>query len=427
MPNFVWPNLATRARDRDRDAAVVTLREALVDGQISQDEFDSRMSKVLEAKRLEDIEPLLDDIQPPPASAYAEVDAEHPDDPRLAPGPQVVQGKVTASRSRRPIDARWGTWRSISVAIALLVVFAIYSGISYATGERPFGGTSASGSVAYGTSLDDLGDNPIAFFGLDTSAQSSWSGIGAPSIIPFPVFANDNGRSWFSADNRPVDGATAYHWHIEFTMQSDEYSTIEAKHVGDFYAATVDPRIFGALIRTSTSDTEDLTWGGDRGPADYAMALHSQPDDQPGKTRTALDITGGTRPTLSTPDVPGTLAYTLGQHRFPVFQGMTYVASRVEEVPGQTWECTVDQTWTAPASMLSVLKRRYAQPATFDGTDVGNPQGRIEDLTDGIGFVKTTTSDFGSSRPEQIEVRSDGALLNVTYRVEISGCTELDF
>ena len=427
MPRIGWPNLATRARDRDRDAAVVTLREALVDGQITQDEFDARMSKVLESKRLEDIEPLLDDLQPPPAAAYAEVDAEHPSDPPLVPAAdEVVEGTVVRSDRHSSFDPRWGSWRSIAVAIALVLTFAIYSGIAYATGARPFGGTPSTDGVTYGTSLDDLGDNPVTFFGLDGSAQSEWSALGAPPLIPFPVFADDIGRSWFSADNRVVDGTTAYHWHVEFTMASDEYSTIEARHIGDFYAATVDPRVFGDLVRVSSADTEDLTWGAERGPADYAMSLHAAPDDQPGKVRTALDITGGSRPALDNPDVPGSLAYTLSQHRFPVFQGMTYLASRVAEVPGQTWTCTTEQTWSAPEAMLSSLRRRYAQAGTFDGTNVGNPEGRIEELSVGEGFVKNTTADYGNT-PEQIEVRSDGTALVVTYTVQISGCTELDF
>jgi hypothetical protein len=429
VPNLARPSLATRARDRDRDAAIVTLREALVDGQISQDEFDARMAKVLEAKRLEDLEPLLADLQRPPSSAYAEVEAEHPHDPRLDPEPDGGDAGRERDDGRARLaafDPRWGSWHAIAVAVALLAAFAIYSGIVYATGARPFGQPPAAGHVAYGTSLDDLGDNPVAFFGLYGPAESTWASLGAPSIVPYPVFADENGRSWLSADNRVAADATAYHWHIEFTMQCEQYSTVEARDVGDFYAATVDPRIFGSLVRTSSGDVEDMVWGGARGPADYALAMHAEPDDQPGRVRVALDLTGGTRPPLDTPDVPGSLSYTLSQHRFPVFQGMTYVASKVAAVPNQTWVCTTEQTWTAPESMLSLLRKRYAQPATFDGTDVGNPEGRLEDLPGGDGFVKNTTSSF-SGDPEQIEVRRAVDGLTVTYRLQISSCTELDF
>jgi hypothetical protein len=76
--------------------------------------------------------------------------------------------------------------------------------------------------------------------------------------------------------------------------------------------------------------------------------------------------------------------------------------------------------------MITVLRKRYAQPATFDGSSVGNPEGRLEDLPDGNGFVKNTTSTF-SGDPEQIEVRRGADGLTVTYRLQISSCTELDF
>ena len=59
----------TRARDADRETALVALREALVDGQLAQEEFDARMAAVLAAKRVGELTKLTADLQQPSPQA----------------------------------------------------------------------------------------------------------------------------------------------------------------------------------------------------------------------------------------------------------------------------------------------------------------------------------------------------------------------
>jgi len=68
----------TRARDLDRDIALVALREALVDGQLSQADFDLRSGAVLGATRVGELMQLTADLQPPPPEAFAELGPQAP-------------------------------------------------------------------------------------------------------------------------------------------------------------------------------------------------------------------------------------------------------------------------------------------------------------------------------------------------------------
>jgi len=79
----------TRARDVDRDAALLRLREALVDGQLTQDEFDTRMAAVLAATRMGELTRLTADLQKPQPEPIA---AANPRRPRWvqAFGPVII-------------------------------------------------------------------------------------------------------------------------------------------------------------------------------------------------------------------------------------------------------------------------------------------------------------------------------------------------
>jgi len=68
----------TRARDLDRDIALVALREALVDGQLSQADFDLRSGAVLGATRVGELMELTADLQQPPPEAFAEFGPQAP-------------------------------------------------------------------------------------------------------------------------------------------------------------------------------------------------------------------------------------------------------------------------------------------------------------------------------------------------------------
>ncbi len=63
----------TRARDADRDAALLSLREAMADGQLTEDEFDTRMAAVLSATRVGELASLTDDLQKPPPQAIVSI------------------------------------------------------------------------------------------------------------------------------------------------------------------------------------------------------------------------------------------------------------------------------------------------------------------------------------------------------------------
>ena len=79
----------TRARDVDRDTALVAVREALADGQITQEEFDTRMTAVLKATRIGELAKLTEDLQQPSAKVLAELAPKPPRWVRVF-GPAII-------------------------------------------------------------------------------------------------------------------------------------------------------------------------------------------------------------------------------------------------------------------------------------------------------------------------------------------------
>ena len=57
-------NQGLRAGDRDRDIIREAITEAYADGRLTQDELDTRLSQVLEARLLGDLPPIVADLMP---------------------------------------------------------------------------------------------------------------------------------------------------------------------------------------------------------------------------------------------------------------------------------------------------------------------------------------------------------------------------
>ena len=63
------PIRALRASDADREAVAERLREASVDGRIDAEELEQRLSAAYSARWVDDLEPLVADVSPPPPPA----------------------------------------------------------------------------------------------------------------------------------------------------------------------------------------------------------------------------------------------------------------------------------------------------------------------------------------------------------------------
>jgi hypothetical protein len=118
-----------RASDADRDQAAAALREHLVAGRLTVDEFDERLGRAYAAKTLGELDDLMADL--PVADLVQFPDASlRPspgDPPRPGPGPAwpAQAGRSGVSPARR---AAWGSWLTISLFLITIWVISGGSG-----------------------------------------------------------------------------------------------------------------------------------------------------------------------------------------------------------------------------------------------------------------------------------------------------------
>lgn len=104
-----------RARSADRDRVVEALTTAYVEGQLDDAEREERVSWALTAEGLDDLRPLVSDLQLPPGLRLAE-----PDVGGSTPGSVVLTGRP---RSWRESKQRWdATPRWMKLLLGLLTV-----------------------------------------------------------------------------------------------------------------------------------------------------------------------------------------------------------------------------------------------------------------------------------------------------------------
>lgn len=104
-----------RARSADRDRVVEALTTAYVEGKLDDAEREERVTRALTAEGLDDLRPLVSDLQLPPRLRLAE-----PDVGGLTPGSVVLTGRP---RSWRESKQRWeATPRWMKLLLGLLTV-----------------------------------------------------------------------------------------------------------------------------------------------------------------------------------------------------------------------------------------------------------------------------------------------------------------
>lgn len=119
-----------RASDADRDAAATSLREHMVAGRLSADEFGERLDKAYAATNLGDLDDILADLP--------KVDLARPGDRslmRAAPGsPPVGRGGLAGPAGGR-FPATWrgplGSWLAISLVLVAIWVVSQVPGLPW--------------------------------------------------------------------------------------------------------------------------------------------------------------------------------------------------------------------------------------------------------------------------------------------------------
>jgi hypothetical protein len=102
---------ALRIGDADRDAAMKKLRDHMVAGRLSLDEFDDRVGKALAAKTAADLEPLFADL---------------PRDPDAVDGVSVWRAPVPVAKQHTPFHTAQ-RWMIVLSPVLLLLLFTGWS------------------------------------------------------------------------------------------------------------------------------------------------------------------------------------------------------------------------------------------------------------------------------------------------------------
>jgi len=97
-----------RARDSDRESVVAVLHDAFVDGQLDPAEHERRVEVALASAYVDDLRPLLDDLQVETPAALA------------VPGPAPSPKRQTAARD--DAASRRATWGALGVIVATAVI-----------------------------------------------------------------------------------------------------------------------------------------------------------------------------------------------------------------------------------------------------------------------------------------------------------------
>lgn len=125
-----------RARDSDRESVVGVLHDALVDGQLDPAEHERRVEVALASAYVDDLRPLLDDLQVETPASLA------------VPGPAPSPKRPTAARD--DAASRRATWGALAVIVATAVIGgAVWLGVRGGDDDTPHtsGAPAAVGEV----------------------------------------------------------------------------------------------------------------------------------------------------------------------------------------------------------------------------------------------------------------------------------------
>jgi hypothetical protein len=119
-----------RASDADRDRAAAALREHLVAGRLTTDEFDERLDKAYAAKTLGELDEVMADLPEADLVRLPDVSLRRSAGNPPRPGPSSARPAQArrggASLARR---AAWGSWLTISLFLFMIWVISGGSGL----------------------------------------------------------------------------------------------------------------------------------------------------------------------------------------------------------------------------------------------------------------------------------------------------------
>jgi hypothetical protein len=96
----------TRASDAERDDAVMQLKDEFVAGRLSQETFVNRVQDALQARRRDEIRPLLADLPPLPPRRSGQDRLKDLTTPLVRAVGDAVRATVRAAGSARPVGGR---------------------------------------------------------------------------------------------------------------------------------------------------------------------------------------------------------------------------------------------------------------------------------------------------------------------------------
>jgi hypothetical protein len=121
-------DLKIRASDADRERTAAALREHLVAGRLTPEEFDERLDKAFAARTLGDLENLMADLPGADLRSRGAAELERTASEQRLPGwPQPGPMEARQGRLSPAWRAAWGSWLGITV---LFLVIGLLSGTS---------------------------------------------------------------------------------------------------------------------------------------------------------------------------------------------------------------------------------------------------------------------------------------------------------
>jgi len=99
-----------RAGDEDRDRTISTLREALVDGRLTHEEFDQRMGQAQTARTYGELAVLTSDLPDAPGPAAAPP----------TPVPATMPEADLAPTDKHNVRNGWAAWLGVSVMVNVI-------------------------------------------------------------------------------------------------------------------------------------------------------------------------------------------------------------------------------------------------------------------------------------------------------------------
>jgi len=211
-----------RARDADRNLAIEFVQHAWVDGQLTRDEHEERVDRLLVARTLADVETEVRDLQGPGGSIWR---------PSVPPGAPLVAVESTplAPPAPPPTDAEQAAadaalvrkGRAVIVGAAVLIAGATALG---SAGDEEY--------ATEGSWEDDTHSGVVAMLDLDAMAEQAEAEFGGTEVHSVTLgFDEDSGEDVVTVVvPRAGEPGQAYEvvWDVETDSWADGREEVEA-------------------------------------------------------------------------------------------------------------------------------------------------------------------------------------------------------